>query len=143
MVPKPTPVCGGGALPPWIWGAGGSLLNEDRTKCTRNEAGAVEGIRFNQALIHEHGVAPTAEARQDINLVGTGRIGIWASWRGLIMRYRAFEYNWEAVPFSMGKEGKLTLYKGNSMVVASGGKNHDAAWQLCKYMSSEADRNLD
>ena len=126
-----------GALPPWIWGAGGSLLNEDRTQCVMNSEGAVAGIKFNQDLLHTHKVAPTAEASQDIDLVGTGRIGIWASWRGLVMRYRAFEYNWEVVPFPMGTEGKLTLYKGNSMVVSQSGKNHAAAWKLCSYMSSQ------
>ena len=53
------------------------------------------------------------------------------------MAYRSYDYNWEVVPFPMGAEGKLTLYKGNSMVVAKAGENLDQAWQLCKYMSSQ------
>ncbi len=126
-----------GALPPWIWGAGGHLLNDDRTECLMNSAESVEAIKFCQDLIHTHEVAPSREATQDVDLVGTGRIGIWASWRGLVMRYRSFDYTWEAVPFPMGSEGQLTLYKGNSMVVAKVGKNLDAAWELCKYMSSQ------
>ncbi len=126
-----------GALPPWIWGAGGHLLNEDRTECLMNSAESVEAIKFCQDLIHTHGVAPSRATTQDVDLVGTGRIGFWASWRGAVMRYRSFDYTWEAVPFPMGSEGKLTLYKGNSMVVAKVGENLDAAWELCKYMSSQ------
>ncbi len=126
-----------GGLQPWIWGAGGDELNDDRTQSLLNTPEAVAGFEFCQNLIHDHGVAPTRETTQDVNLVATGRIGIWASWRGLVMAYRSYDYNWEVVPFPMGAEGKLTLYKGNSMVVAKAGKNLDQAWQLCKYMSSQ------
>jgi ABC-type glycerol-3-phosphate transport system substrate-binding protein len=126
-----------GGLQPWIWGAGGDELNEDRTQSLMNTPEAVAGLEYCQDLIHVHGVAPTRATTQDVNLVGTGRIGVWASWRGLVMGYRSFDYSWEVVPFPVGSEGKGTLYKGNSMVTAKAGKNLDQAWELCKYMSSQ------
>ena len=83
-----------GGMQPWIWGAGGDELNDDRTQSLLNTPEAVAGFEFCQNLIHDHGVAPTRETTQDVNLVGTGRIGIWASWRGLVMAYRSYDYNW-------------------------------------------------
>lgn len=129
-----------GGIPPWIWGAKGDILNEDMTKCLLAEDGAVAGIKFVQDLIHKHNFAPKADAMKDVDLVATGRIGMWASWRGLSMSYRAFSYKWDVVPFPMGAAGKMTLYKGNSMAIARDTKHSAEAWLLCKHVTGkEAD----
>jgi multiple sugar transport system substrate-binding protein len=129
-----------GGLPPWIWGNSGSILNADRTECLLNEPEAVQALEFCQALRFVHEVAPTAQSMQDVNLVAAGRIGVWPSWRGLSMQYREFEYNWEVAPFPNGKEGKLTLYKGNAMGISVSTEHLDQAWEVCKHVTGkEAD----
>lgn len=123
-----------GPLPSWVWCAKGALLNEDRTKCLLNEEGAVEALKFQQDLLFKHKVAPTAEAKKDIDLVATGKIAVWPGWRGGCMRYRDYDYTFEVTHLPVGKE-KVALYKGNSMVMPSGGKHLSEAWELCKYVT--------
>lgn len=130
-----------GGLPPWIWGAKGDILSADLTKCLMAEAGAVAGIKYVQDLIFKHQVAPKADAMKDIDLVATGRVGMWFSWRGLSMSYRAYTYKWDVVPFPVGPAGKTTLYKGNSMAIAKTTKYPDQSWLLCKHITGpEADK---
>mgnify|MGYP005839176625 CR=1 FL=1 len=131
---------GAGGISPWIWGAKGEILSEDHTKVLFNKPEAVAGVKFVQDLIFKHQVAPKADAMKDVDLVATGRIGMWMSWRGLSMSYRAFTYKWDVVPFPVGPAGKTTLYKGNSMSIARDTKYPDQAWLLCKHITGkEAD----
>ena len=130
-----------GGLPNWIWGAKGDILNADMTKCLLNTPEAVAGIKFIQDLIHKEGVAPKADTMKDVDLVATGRIGMWMSWRGLSVGYRAFTYKWDVVPAPTGAAGKMTLYKGNSMCIAKATKIVDPSWQLARHITGkEADQ---
>ena len=124
-----------GGLSNWIWGSKGDLLNADMTKCVLNSAEAVAGIKFMQDLVHKDNVAPKADAMKDVDLVATGRVGMWMSWRGLSVAYRAFSYKWDVVPAPVGPAGKLTLYKGNSMCIAKATKIIEPSWQLAKHIT--------
>ena len=130
-----------GGLSNWIWGAKGEILNDDHTKCLLNTPEATAGFKYVQDLIHKEQVMPRADAMKDVDLVATGRVAMWMSWRGLSVGYRAFKYNWDVVPFPVGPAGKLTLYKGNSMSIAKATKVLDTSWLLAKHITGpEADK---
>lgn len=124
-----------GGLTPWIWGMKGDLLNADMTKCLLNQEGAVAGLKYLQDLIWKHQVLPKADAMKDVDLVGTGRVGMWMAWRGYVIIYRGYSFKWDVVPFPVGPAGKQALYKGNSMCVSSATKNKDQSWLLAKHIT--------
>jgi multiple sugar transport system substrate-binding protein len=126
---------GAGGLTPWVWGTKGELLNADMTKCVLNQDAAVAGLKYVQDMVWKSQVMPKADAMKDIDLVATGRIAMWMSWRGLSVGYRAYPYKWDVVPFPVSPAGKMTMYKGNSMCIAAPTKNKDQAWLLAKHIT--------
>ena len=119
---------------PWIWGAGGEILDKDRTKCLLNQPAAVEGLQFQQDMIFKYRISPNNEEMQDIDLFATGKVGLVPSWRGPSIIYRTYNFKWDIVPMPVGKAGKTTLYKGNSMCIPKSSKLVDQAWEFSKWV---------
>ncbi len=91
------------ALAPWIWQAGGELLDRSGRVSRWNEPPVVEALTFLHTLLHEEGVASddaTFENQQRRGLFQSGRtafygpVGYWERFRLRAVR----EFEWDVLP---------------------------------------------
>jgi multiple sugar transport system substrate-binding protein len=119
----------------WIYANGGTLLNEDLTKCNLDQPPAIQAVQFLQDLMYKYHVVPTAEESKGVNLQQIGRLAMWGDWRGNVIFERTFKFKWDiTLPPIVPSVGKSALYKGNSMAIYPKTKNLDAAWQFAQFI---------
>lgn len=65
-----------------IWQKGGSLLNEDGTRCLLGEPGAIDGMQFRHDLYYKYGIEPTPTQEAGVTGQGGWGGGSYYSWFG-------------------------------------------------------------
>jgi len=122
-----------------IWGNGGRVLNEDKTKCTIAEPEAVEAIQWWADLRCVHKVAPTpGEIPEGMGnpffagLAAMCQCGAWA-----INTLRPTEFDWGIVSWPKGPKAHVAGSKPNTCSVGSATKAPDASWKLLWYLGGE------
>lgn len=127
----------------WVYGNGGTVLNEDRTKFTMNEAPAVEALTEYVSYRRE-GLAPSAEALQtmgDTDLFTTGRVGMMhiGSWNVGELNTKVTDFEWDAVPIPYAPTGKsMCMIHGLGNTIAKSTKVADQALTWVAYLGSFA-----
>jgi len=127
----------------WIYANGGSILSEDKTKCTLTEPASVEALKFLTGLMFEHKVAPSKKELGELSAKETfasGKAGMYVcgGWRILGFRdIKDFEWDIAPIPKSprTGKHG--TVVDTVSWSIAKATKYPDAAWELVKFFVGE------
>lgn len=129
----------------WIWQNGGTTLDEARTKSRLAEPEAVEAIRFLSDLVLKEKVSPdTAQASTfGSNMFLTGRLAMSPEGSWMFRLFNDIEgFEWDVAPLPRGKFDTAPV-NGLGNAIYSGSKNKDAAWRLCRFLSSETyQRNL-
>lgn len=125
-------------LLPWIWEAGGDLLNEDMTECKLNSPEAIKGIQFFFDLIHKYKVAPgTVQlgAASGPLLFEMGRVAMYVGGPWDVPQFKQKKnLNWDVYFYPRGKAGRFTRSSSNCYTIWSGTKHPDEAWQLLKFL---------
>jgi len=126
-----------------------SILSTDMKTVAVGQPNAIEVFQWRQDLMFKYGIAPTADQRAEI----TGG-GLWENWLVPLQEgWTDFAYGdkasktaakpfaWDLVPhFVNKKKGNVGVFVG--FCIPKGAKQTEAAWQLCKYLSTDIDAGV-
>lgn len=124
---------------PWIWGEGGDIFNESRTKFTFNSKVAVNKIQqladlCQQGIFPDPAQFPNAEVlnRWMVNNKVAMRIG---SALELLSLQQVDGFEFEVLPFPGGSvSSRTTIFKSNTVGISSSTKKEAAAWTFLKFL---------
>ena len=139
---------GGGApasvvfqLTEFVYANGGSILNNDNTKCTLNEPAAIEAIQLYHDFFRKYHVTPKSTMEND----GIANRELFASGKVAMLMTGIYDLDpiMSANPnIELGTclLPKMTehknLYSGWNMVLTNTSKNKEASWKLIKFLTS-------
>lgn len=144
-------LCPGGASGqwlPWVWGAGGEVLDESGTRCLIDQPAAVEGMAFYAGLVTRQRVAlPVWEDRGDPwlgeDLFATGRVGMCVGPPEFAARGAGFpDINWGIVSLPRGPATRASRIAARAYVVSAGSTCPDEAWEIAKFLATPAVESL-
>ena len=144
-------LCTGGASGqwiPWVWAAGGRVLDPSGTRSLIDQPAAVEGIRFYADLLTRERVAlPLWEGSDGTwlgeDLFATGRVAMCAGPPELGARGRGFPHlNWAIAPLPKGPSARATRLAARAYVVSARTDRPDDAWELAKFLATPAVESL-
>lgn len=131
----PNPPTGAGAA--FIHGAGGTVLNDVRDRCTLTTPEAQAGLQFVADLILNERVmpSPTALAGQE-NPFLTGKVGILfgGTWDEVTIRSAGFDWDFVRMPINAETGVRSVPRDSNAWSILSTSQNQDAAWEVVKYL---------
>jgi len=131
---------------PLVWSFGGSILNEDRTRCAIQEAGGLEAAQFLYDVKYEdRSIAWSGEMEgffAEVQLL-TGRVAMVPSMSYMIPalnRVPEGGMRWDIAHMPVGPHGhrytRMT-WDGISIYAHAAPAKKDIAWQFLKYFLSE------
>lgn len=129
---------------PWLFSGGGSILNDERTKCLLDEPEAIETFQFLVDLAVKYEVEPSASAVEESGagwsgyMFTNGKVALMFTWgsHGSHRQFIGDRFDWGALPVPKGEAGRISLIKGNSLSIAASSKNPDACWEYLKWSHS-------
>lgn len=136
---------------PFIWGAGGDILNPEGTKAIINSPEAIKGLSYYTGL-YSQGLTLKEAIEKNMNdletLWGAGEIGAFIGIPSVIANSKkpATENgyvdtitakNMATAMLPAGPQGTKAFVGGSNLVIPKGTKNPDAAVKLVQYLASK------
>jgi multiple sugar transport system substrate-binding protein len=133
-----------GGFGQWIRANGGDLFDKDFTKCTLNEARAVEALQFMQDLMYKYRVAPTPKEEMALGgpnplFINQGIVAMRIDPVSTLLNHRAATFQWDLAvnPKGNGSTGKrVTTGGGQAWLIPAASKNQEEAWAFMKHAIS-------
>jgi len=129
----------------FLWAFGGDILTPDGTSCIVDSPEAIQGLQFLQDLIHRWHVSPTAaESSESAYTFESGRIAMYFNWAGQAPIYRRIrDFEWDVVPIPRGPCGRISMLKGNQLLMYLHTRHPREAWEFMRfYVSRDGERIL-
>ena len=127
----------GARIYPWVWAAGGDILDREGKRCLLDQRGAQEALRFLVDLRHKHNVCPPttmADRRQNIAMFVNGQVGMFQTGAWDIQQMNeAKTLRWDIAPLPKRKQ-HATLLGMENYAIASATKHPQEAWELFKFL---------
>jgi len=127
----------GARIYPWVWAAGGQILDEAGKRCLLDQAEAQEALQFLVDLRHKWNVCPPttmAERRQNIAMFTNGQVGMFQTGAWDIQQMQeARALRWDIAPLPKRKQ-HATLLGMENYAIASGTEHPQEAWELFKFL---------
>ncbi len=136
----------GSRIYPWVWSAGGEVLDKSGKRCLLDQPPAQEALQFLVDLRHKYKVCPPntmADKKQNIAMFVNGQVGMYqtGAWDIQSMT-EAKTLHWDLAPLPMKKE-HATLLGMENYAIAAGTKHPQEAWELFSYLlGSEAQTKM-
>lgn len=136
---------------PWVWAAGGKILNEDNTEAIFNSDEAVKGVMFYTNLAAE-GLAPISALEQNSAQIeanyNNGDYAVMFNGPWVLKGHgtptdKGGTADTVAVgktgiaPMPAGPAGAFTFFGGSHLTVFKNTKYPEQAWELIKFLSTE------
>jgi multiple sugar transport system substrate-binding protein len=131
----------GARMYPWLWQAGGALLNPEHDRCVLDSPEARAAVSFLYDLKYKHQVAASSESTEQnaaLTAFTQGKIGMYMTgpWDIQLLR-QAQGLQWEVAPLP-ARQQQATLLGTENYAIWQGTRYPDEAWTFFKYlMSSE------
>ena len=127
----------GARIYPWVWAAGGEILDEDRKRCLLDGPEAKQALQFLVDLRHKWKVCPPttmAERRENIAMFTNGQVAMFqtGAWDIQAMQ-QATTLRWDIAPLP-GRKQHATLLGMENYAIAAGTKHPKEAWELFKFL---------
>jgi multiple sugar transport system substrate-binding protein len=130
---------------PFIWGAGGDLLNETGDHSLLADPPAVDGVSYYQRLVGLYddpkAMKLTSSDVPDAFARGIGAITIDNSQS--VGDYLAdpnrdgLKHGWGTAPMPAGKAGQFGFFGGSNLAILKSAKHPDAAFEWVKYLTGK------
>lgn len=120
-------------LAPWIYTAGGRILNDDFTASRLNEPAAVEAVDFVRSLTWEHNVVPREGEYADTQ----NQLGMWGSGRWSVAHYQNVEFHNYNIQLWPKNRDQTTVLGGGAHGISSITRHPEAAWTFIKWLNSQ------
>ncbi len=125
---------------------GVDIISKDQSKITFSTRQAVSALQFYADLVNKWKVSPPVgqyDREAGVSLFKAGRVGFLHDepLRLAVFRKEKLPFKWDFMA-PVGANGKRTIFSTTGhWVMASKGKNKNAAWELVKFLSSPAFAN--
>ncbi|MCJ7822701.1 MAG: sugar ABC transporter substrate-binding protein, partial [Armatimonadetes bacterium] len=127
----------GARIYPWVWAAGGQILDEEGKRCLLDQPESQDALQFLVDLRHKWNVCPPttmAERRQNIAMFVNGQVGMFQTGAWDIQQMQeAKALRWDIAPLPKRKQ-HATLLGMENYAIASGTKHPQEAWELFKFL---------
>lgn len=126
---------------PWIWSAGGNLLNADLTEIQIQQPEAVKGLQFYADLRNRYHVAPrevesAGTTASQLFLQQKTAMMVSGRWSVPVLREQA-TFDWDVVPLPVGPSGKSRVGIDASGYAVSADSPHPAeSFRLIEFLVS-------
>jgi multiple sugar transport system substrate-binding protein len=125
---------------PWLWQAGGELMNEDETAVEFNSDAGKQAAEFYVGLTE---YAPrdylNSNSYDGRIAFANGSVGMYmaGAWLAGVLEEEFPKANgkWETAPLPEGPNGCHTTIAGDNLVQFSAGENQDAAWKWIEFLA--------
>jgi multiple sugar transport system substrate-binding protein len=124
----------------WIWENGGEIISEDLKTCIIDKPETVNALQFVADMRTKYKVAPSVIVTQQpgqgsVDLMSAGKLGMYVngSWMLSELRKKA-KFRWDVAPVPKGPKGRATVLFTVGMVIPSGSKHPEEAWEFLKYL---------
>ncbi len=129
------PTYGEGGLYQIIWGAGGHILNSDRTQFTLTTPDTLKGLQFMYDVRYKYYVNPSESYMQGLSdPFMTGNFGTVLGLSSSIVGYKSLPFKWGIAPIPKGPAGRYMSINQLSYVVSAQSKNIKADWQFIEFL---------
>jgi multiple sugar transport system substrate-binding protein len=127
----------GARIYPWIWTAGGDILDKTGKRCLLDSPECQEALQFLVDLRHKWKVCPPttqAEKKQNIAMFTNGQVAMFqtGAWDIQAMR-EAKTLRWDVAPMPKKKQ-HATMLGMENYAIAAGTKHPQEAWQLFAFL---------
>jgi len=130
---------------PFIWGAGGNLLDESGSKALLNEPAAVDGVTFYQRMVAAYDDPRAMKLNSsDVPAAFANGIGaITIDNSQSVGDYLAdpdrpgLQGGWGTAPLPAGATGRHGFQGGSGLAILKSAEHPDAAFEWVKYLTSE------
>jgi len=127
----------GSRIYPWVWSAGGEVLDKSGTRCTLDRPEAQQALQFLVDLRHKWKVCPPttqAEKKDNIAMFTNGKAAMLmtGAWDIQAMK-EAKALRWDIAPLPMKKQ-HATLSGMENYAIAAQSKHPKEAWELFKFL---------
>jgi len=123
-----------------IFSNGGSVLNEDFTKCTLDQPAAIEAMKFFKKLQEVNPPGEVSRTEEDsFQLFTAGKVGMfwYGEWGQDTINARAPEMDWACTNFPKPEGGEsIGTFGGWNMVIYEKSPSKDAAWKFIEFWTS-------
>ncbi len=121
------------AFSAWLFNAGGSVLNDDWTKCTLDSPEAIELAQFFQDCVHKYKVAPQPPVSESTFMAGEVAMGCWGRWP--LKGYK--ESGFDAVDIQYLPTGKTNqvIFGSGIFPILTASQHKDEAYKLACWLS--------
>jgi multiple sugar transport system substrate-binding protein len=130
---------------PFIWGAGGNLLNDTGDRSLLGESPAVDGVTYYQRLVHQYD-DPEAMKLESSDVPAAFAKGIGAVTidnSQSVGDYLAdpdrpgLKDGWGTAPMPAGRLGRFGFFGGSGLAVLKAAKHPAAAFEWVKFLTGE------
>ena len=127
----------GARIYPWVWSAGGEILDDSGKRCLLDMAESQEALQFLVDLRHKWNVCPPttqAERKQNVAMFTGGKAAMLmtGAWDIQAMN-EAKTLRWDIAPLPKRKQ-HATLSGMENYAIAAGTKHPQEAWELFKFL---------
>jgi multiple sugar transport system substrate-binding protein len=127
----------GARIYPWVWAAGGEILDKSGRRCLLDMPQSQEALQFLVALRHKWNVCPPttqADKRQNIAMFTNGKVAMFqtGAWDIQAMQ-EAKTLRWDIAPLPKRKQ-HATLLGTENYAIAAGSRHPKEAWELFKFL---------
>lgn len=126
----------------YVRSAGGDFLSKDGSEVTLHEAPALEAFQYLADLRNTYRVVPLPEDLRGVGVVELfvqGRLAIWETGAWQIARFRQqAQFRWDVGFRPYGKAGRTDHLFAYPLVIWSGTRVQDLAWEALKFFEDEA-----
>lgn len=125
---------------PWIWQAGGSILDADKKKCLLDTPESIAGMQFLVDLVKKEHVSPDSAQTASFgsNMFLTGKLAMSSEGSWMLRSFsRIGQFEWSIAPTPRGK-ADVPNVNGLGNAMYAGSPNKEAAWKLLRFLSSKA-----
>ena len=128
----------------WVWGNGGNMLTDDKTKCVIDQPEAMDALQWAADLVLKYQVAPlpnqVAEGGTE-GMFGSGRIAMFhtAPWTTIdLKQYTAKSgLKWNLAAWPDGATGAHIRAPLDSWGIWIGSQHKNEAWTFIEYLASD------
>lgn len=120
---------------PWIYTAGGRILDDSWTESTMNDPRVLESVEFVRSLMWEHEVLGLGCPR----IPETGFVGMWGAGRWVLYWYQLndfHDYDIQVWPQHPTHGEEATVLGGGAHAISAASPNKEAAWTFIKWLNS-------
>ena len=127
-------------LVPWIFAAGGNVLNDDWTESRLTDPDTMAGIQLLYDFVYKYNISPKLDAGVgDFDLFVQDRLAFMGGgmWNVNSLRNAGFSVeDYDVIEFPLVKEDKPVIGVGGCPIFAAS-EHKDAAWEFAKFLSGK------